>query len=98
MIDIVQQADRTPDFIHVRVRAIIFFFIFPDLADQLQFRKHLADGQADIRIGLIIFQACVVTRMMFLDQIVLQDQRFHFGIRDNVFKIGDLTHHPLDLW
>ena len=35
--------------------------------------------------------------MMLLDQVILQDQCFYFGIRNNVLKISDLSHHLVDL-
>ena len=34
---------------------------------------------------------------MLLDQIVLQDQRFQLGIRDNILKAVDLFDHLVDL-
>ena len=36
--------------------------------------------------------------MMLLDQVILQDQCFYFGIRNNVLKISDLSHHLVNLW
>ena len=49
----------------------------------------------DIRIALVVLEPDVVSRIMLLDQVVLQEQRFDFGVGDHEFEIGDPGHEHL---
>jgi hypothetical protein len=35
---------------------------------------------------------------VFLDQVIFQNQRFHFGVSNDVFEIFDSLHHSKDFW
>ena len=48
-------------------------------------------------VGLVVFEACVVSGAVPLDQGVFQDQRFGLGISDDEFKIGNLRHQATNL-
>ena len=47
-------------------------------------------GNADIGVTLIILQVNIVAGFVFFDQVIFQNQGFHFRIGDDVFKINDL--------
>ena len=47
-------------------------------------------GQLDIRVGLVVAQQDVEARLVLLDQIVLERQRFLFVVDQNVVDIGCL--------
>ena len=69
--------------------------------------RHLAHGQhfgigvlpfdLDVRIALVVFQPDVEVRLVALDQIRFEQQRFQLGVGDDPFQIGDLGDEALRL-
>ncbi len=47
-------------------------------------------GETQTGIVLVILQINIVARPVLLDQVALEDQRFHFGIGDHIFEIAHL--------
>ena len=54
-------------------------------------RIALADGQLDVGISLVIAQKDVVARLLLLDEIVLERQRFLLVVDDDVVEIDGLA-------
>ena len=55
----------------------------------------ILDGNLDVGILLVILQHRIIRRTVLFDQVIFQDQRFHFRIGHNIFKIPDQRYHPL---
>ena len=57
----------------------------------------LIHGYLNIRIVLVILQQRIVPRLIFLDQVGLQDQCLQLRIHHDIFKAFDQTDHLLNL-
>jgi hypothetical protein len=66
-------------------------------AVEAELRERFA-GQANERIALVVAENDVVARLVRLDQIVLEQQRFAFGTRDRHFDARDLGDHRFGAW
>ena len=54
-------------------------------------RITLADGQLDVGIRLVVAQKDVVARLLLLDQVVLERQRFLLVVHDDVVEVNRLA-------
>ena len=54
-------------------------------------------GHFDAEITLVVFQANVIARLVLLDQIVFEDQRFLVGRGNQGFDVFDAAHQELNL-
>ena len=93
----VDQLDRAAHCLGTGKGSEIAGLVFFHLAGEQDAGIGLANRDLDVRIGLIILEQSVVLGTMLLDQVVLQDQRFEFGIRHDILKIADLFDHAVDL-
>jgi len=66
--------------------------VLQHVAHDLNTWKVLVPGDFDVRVPLIVFEADVEARPVFLDQFALEDQRLQFGLRHDPVQIGDLEH------
>ena len=58
-------------------------------------REWLLHRDLHIRIGLVVAQEDVEPRPVFLDEVVLEEQRLRFGRDDDSLEVGDqVEHHP----
>ncbi len=59
--------------------------------------KRLAQGHGDLRIALVVAQPDVESRLVLLDECVLEQQRLRLGRDDDRLEVGDLPlqHLPL---
>ena len=71
--------------------------VLDDLARRQDARPGMLGGDFDAEITLVVLEANVVARLVLLDQIVFEDQRFLVVARDQSFDIGDPPHQKLDL-
>ena len=55
-------------------------------------------GDADVRVALVVLQVDVVPGFVLLDQVVFQNKRFNFGIRDDRFHVRNAGDQPGQLW
>ncbi|MNL41327.1 hypothetical protein D3C87_1637300 [compost metagenome] len=51
-------------------------------------------GNADERVGLIVFEKDIEFRLQLFDQLVFKQQRIPFAQNDGVFDPADLAHEP----
>ncbi len=51
----------------------------------------LTHGQLDVGIGFVVAQQNVVTRLLLLDQVVLERERFLLVVDDDVIEIDGLA-------
>ena len=55
----------------------------------------LLDGNLDVGILLVILQHRIIRRTVLFNQVIFQDQRFHFRIGHNIFKkVNPADHMP----
>ena len=60
-------------------------------------RVILLPGDLDIRIALVILEADIVLRAVFLDQVALQDEGLNLGVGDDEVEIGDVVYQAVQL-
>ena len=92
----VQQIHYPVDRPRITVRPVIpaaVLFHDTSLDDPGEFLR----GYLDIRIGLVVSEQHVVFWSVFLYQVALQYERFHFAACGYVFELGDILHHAPDL-
>ncbi len=86
-----QQRERFPHRVAVRERAeILAFGVFRATMDRQPGMRIAA--QEDIRIRFVIAQQHVIARLVELDVVVLQQQRFGLGVSHRHVDILDLRH------
>ena len=76
-----------------RVRAEITALALARTAVKLQARKLVFGRYVNVRVTLIIPQNDIEPGLVLLDQVVLEDQRLGFGIRDRDLDVRDQPHH-----
>lgn len=93
-IHAVEQLFRLLGRIRVRVRTEIFRFIFKHppghLEPGMRFIRNF-----DIREGFVVLQKHVITRMMLLNEVALQNERLHVASGYDIFEIADFRDQPL---
>ncbi len=75
------------------IRAEVFVPILFYLSCQADPGIFLLCSDFDIGIVLVIFQQNIIPGPMLFYEIAFQNQCFHFGIRQNIVKIGYIGHH-----
>jgi hypothetical protein len=81
--------------LHRRIRPIVLTAIAREVPQAVYAREaFLSNG--DVRIALIVLKVDVIAGLMLFDQIVFQEQRIPFGIRNNGPYICDFSHHGRD--
>jgi hypothetical protein len=75
-----------------RVRAEVTGSVPFYFAHQGESGKLFVDVEFEAEIGLIVFEVDIVAGFMFLDQGILQDQGFFFGVREKGFHLADFGH------
>ena len=63
-----------------------------DNLPRLEDTREILVAYADGRVGLVIFQQDIVARLVFLDEVVLQQQRVFFCIYDDVSDVCNLAY------
>ena len=56
-------------------------------------RPLLLHGDADIGIGLVVFEPHIIMRFVLFDELVFEDQGFEFGVGQDVLKVFDMADH-----
>ena len=79
------------------VWAVIRAAIFPQTARDVNPREALAERELDVRISLVIAQQNVEARLLLLDEVVLERQRFFVVGDDDVVHIDRLAHQSVGL-
>ena len=82
--DAVRQAVR-------EIRAEVERAVFAQPARDVDARIFLKRGEADVRIGLVVAQQDVELRLVLLDEVVFERQRFAFVVHDDVIEVGDFA-------
>ena len=85
-----EHLQRIPRRLHIRKRPKKLALL-ARAAMQRKARKRMR-RQHDIRIGLVIAQQNIELRQMRFDQIILQNQRFRFRMRNRRINIDHLPH------
>ena len=94
---LLQQIQR---FLHrcpARVRPEILILVFLHLVRIQHPRVFFIYRHVKIRIALAVLQEGVVFRLVFLNEITLQDQRLRLRVRHDVLEAADVIHHLQDL-
>ena len=89
-------AQHLPSVLHRRIRPIVFRFGIVLFPHQKQawvpfVNRELAEG-----VGLVVLEQDIVARTVALDELLLQNQRLRFGVRDDQGDIMDQRDHDLD--
>ena len=71
--------------------------IFGDLTSDVDLGEILGQVYLQVRVSFIVFEPCVVARLVALYQGVFQNQRFRFGVGDDALKVVQLAQHPSNL-
>ena len=75
----------------VAVRAVIGRAV-PDNLPRAEYAGIILVRHADGRVGLVVLQENVVARLVFLDEVVLQQEGVFFRLDHNVAYVGNLAH------
>ena len=92
-----QHVEHLPHARRAHIRAKILSLILLHAAHQLHARIILCEIDFQIRIMLIILQKDVILRLMQLDQVAFQNQRFEVRIAEHDIKIIDPGDHRAHL-
>ena len=87
--DLLQRRDAVADRARAGERSEVPVAAIERAAMEAQLRKRIA-RDADVRIALVVAEQDVVARLVRLDEIVLEQQRLAFGVRDG----GLPAQHP----
>ncbi|MNV73895.1 hypothetical protein D3C71_1670680 [compost metagenome] len=90
----VEQLLRLLGRIAVRIRSEIFRFIFKHPSCHFKARMAFV-RDFDVGKSLVILQQHIITRHMLLDQVALQNERFHVAAGHNVLEVADVRNEPL---
>ncbi len=79
------------------VRAVIFAAVFLQPPCDVHARKALAERELDVRICFVVAQKDVVARLLLLDEVVLERQRFLVVVDDDVVDVDRFAHERAGL-
>ena len=79
------------------VRAVVFAAVFFQPPCDIHARKALAKRELDVRISFVVAQKDVVARLLLLDEVVLERQRFLVVVDDDVVDVDGLAHERAGL-
>src|SRR5205085_8363810 len=94
--DAVQDVERLPDLLRVRVRSEVDDPAPVPLAREHDPRVLVLDGDGDVRKGLVVPQPHVEGRPVPLDEVLLEVERLHLGARDDHLDVGDAIRQLAD--
>jgi hypothetical protein len=80
---------------HAGVGSVVSGAILDHLACNGHLGKWICPVDLDVGVALVVFQAHVVARTMFLDQVHLQDQGFELRTDHDPVNIGDIFYELL---
>ena len=70
-----------------KIRTVIIAAVFAQPPRYVHAGKALAQGEFDIWISFVVAQQDVETRLLLLDKVVFQRQRFFVVVYDNIFNV-----------
>src|SRR4030095_2240343 len=94
---LLKDVQRAPSRHCRRKRPKITVAVLDDLTRREDSRPGVLCRNFNAQIALVVFKSNIVARLVLLDEIVFENQRFFVITRDQSLDIGDASHEKLDL-